>query len=222
MPGNDAVAIVHTRPQSLADDVAALGFEPLLCPTLQAVTLDHDVPDAGLYIVSSVHAVSSVPEGKTVIAVGAKTREAAFARGLNVAHECATMRGLLDLDIPSGQRIVHLCGKHVSPDTVPALNVLDASRVCVYEARPLDHLPQSVIDALRDGRLAAILVFSARGAEAFTALAKRATNSDAWKRVTCAALSPRVARAMSGLPLATLRVAAQPNRKEILRALRSS
>lgn len=219
MPADKNVAVVHTRPAGIVKELNARGYEGIACPTLHAVSIEMDVPLADIYIVTSIHALSALPKNKPIVVVGKRTAEEAGRQNIEILGECATVGDLAALEVLKGAKLIHLAGKNVSPDTKPTMNALCASSVCVYEARPLYMLPATVMRALEKKQLAGVLMFSARGAQAFTALAKRATNEDAWKSVTGVALSPRIVPFMSGLPFASIRVAAHPNRTEILKAL---
>src|SRR5690242_10652197 len=113
-PTRDKIAIIHTRPESVATAIAAMGFMPLICPVLDVIQLNPVIPDADIYIVSSVHAVSFVPQDARVITVGRQTELAAQAAGLQCVQPFAQNAAVLMSYEWDGQA-VHIGGAHLAP-----------------------------------------------------------------------------------------------------------
>lgn len=216
------VAVVHSAPDGLIARLSELGYNGIACPLLTIHPLEFSLTaDFDAALVTSRHAVLAARHsGLPVIAVGGETAEAAQEEGVTVIAtgegHASSLQGRADI---RNKRIVHLSGTHIAPGTEELLNALNATRVHVYEARLSDEFPIPVIHSLEQGKLHAALMFSARAARHFTGLAKRATNNDLWRHVAGVALSARIADAMDGLPFASLRIAAAPNRNAVLEAL---
>jgi len=217
-PIRDKIAIVHTRPDTLTEAVIAFGFHPIPCKILDIVALGTPIPEADHYILSSVHAVPYAPTGSCILAVGKETQHAAIEAGLEckLYHPDAATLALTDL--PEGT-VVHLGGKELAPNMKRFLTENGILSCAVYEARETDEFPQELEHALAEGRLRAVLMFSARAAQVFTDLALCATNKELWQAVEGLALSPRIADAMQELPYARVRAAGTPDRNAILEML---
>lgn len=195
-----------------------MGYEPIACPTLVIHSLNTAVPHADVYLLSSVHAVAYAPQGAKVMTVGRQTEIAAQKVGLVCVRPFAPdAASLMSYDMP--ESAVHLGGAHLSPGTKKYLDKNNIESVAVYEAKPAQALPQPMEQALEDGRLRAVLMFSARSARVFTDLALCATNKGHWQAVEGLALSPRIADAMHDLPFARVRAAGAPNRNALLEML---
>ncbi len=217
-PVRNKVAVVHTRPGSIASLIEQRGFVSIPCPILTAETIEVSVPNSEIYLLSSVHAVSAVPENAQVMCVGAQTEKAALQRGLRSSLCVPNAAALSSYDLPT-EKLIHLGGTDLSPATKEFLFNNNVVSVAVYTTKPCKTLPQDVEQAINEGRLKAVLMFSARAAQVFTDLALCATNNEHWHSVDGLALSPRIAKAMQELPYARIRAAGAPNRNALLEML---
>jgi len=179
------------------------------------------IPPADIYILSSAHAVDALPEHSeaSFMVIGSETQRALQEKGFTCEDVFPNASALKDHGLPEGKNIIHLGGRDLSPDTENLLGTYFIQSVCVYEANALENLPPSLEQALCEGRLHAVLCFSARAASIFTHLARCATNEKLWNDVHVLALSPRIVEALHGLPFASIRAAAQPNRNALLEML---
>ncbi len=215
-------AVVHTKPDGLITELAQRGYNGIACPVLSIQNIPFTLTDEyDVALLTSGNAVSAgVQAGLPCVAVGAETALMAREAGIDVIDvgdgDAASLK---NRDSLKNRRVIHLAGKHTSPETQSLVNALALDSVCVYEAQLNPDFPEAVMHSLAQGKLGHVLMFSARAARHFTGLAKRATNNDLWRNVTGVALSPRIAAAMDGLPFADLRVASAPNRNALLEAL---
>lgn len=216
----DSIAVVHTRPADLTADVESYGFKAIQAAVMQINTIDRPIPTADYFLLTSAHAVPAAPLGTPVICVGAQTRKAAESVGLVCHSVYPYAKSLRDKGLPPSNKIIHLGGRDLSPETRKLLDENFIETIQVYEARSVTQLPAAVEQAVRAGRLGFVLCFSARAASVFTQLAECVTNKELWHNVHGLALSPRIAEAMHGLPFASVRAAAQPNRNALLEMLR--
>ncbi|MBV8853679.1 MAG: uroporphyrinogen-III synthase, partial [Sinobacteraceae bacterium] len=102
---------------------------------------------------------------------------------------------------------------------------LEASGFCVvrrevYEAVPVEALPEAASAALRGRRLRAALFFSAETARCFVRLAQDAGVADSVHAVEAVAIGPAAGVALEALPWRQIAVATKPNQTEMLALLR--
>lgn len=218
LPARDNVAIVHTRPETLIKAVAAHGYTPIPCSVLDIKPTFAPVAEAETYILSSVHAVPFAPKNANILAIGRETQLAAREAGLK-CEECYPEASALDPRHLDLLNVLHLGGVDIVPEMRRFLTENGILSCAVYEACKKEELPLALEQALAQGRLRAVLMFSARAAQAFTDLALCATNKDDWQAVEGLALSPRIAAAMKELPYARIRAAGTPDRNAILEML---
>jgi len=181
--------------------LAERGHEALLAPVL-SIEPTGDTPPAGPWdgaILTSAHAVPALADllagplaghlakpsagpsaGRPVFVVGGRTAAAARAAGLAPVHvaegEAASLARLVAAGLPPPSILLHVAGRHRKPE--PEATLRDAGYPVLvwetYEAREASALPDAAADALRTGKLDAVLHYSRRSAECFVRLAEEA------------------------------------------------
>src|SRR5262249_5458739 len=193
--------VTVTRPLPESERTAAAlrskGHNVLLAPLMQIETIAHDL--AGTWsgvIFTSANAVRALTDAEKMdlgnlpaFVVGHRTRDVAHEAGFdNVISAGGDGRNLADLIVArrphaSAQApLLYLAGKDRAFDLEGELRRLGiaAKTVAVYRAATAP-FPETLIDALRDGHIDAVLHFSRRSAENYVAGARGAGIADsAW------------------------------------------
>ncbi|WP_322783260.1 uroporphyrinogen-III synthase [Gluconobacter vitians] len=190
-----------TRPEpglsATMADVRALGWDAVACPMLDITTFEPVAPGAfRAVLVTSANALPALrdwPRDRLIVAVGARTAararkagfvnvEAADGDARALAAFCRA-RGIMGADVllASGEGY----GVELARD-------LGVERVEVYAAAMCEALPETAQDALRGGRVEAVLLYSGKTAEAFRG-ALRAEEVTALSAVRALCLSEAIA-----------------------------
>jgi uroporphyrinogen-III synthase len=202
---------------------AAVGFDTLSAPLLTIESLPFELPagpfDALLFtsarapdlVASRAPALTGLP----AYAVGAHTGAALEAAGFRLVGEGLTDgSAILARAAANGaRRLLHLAGEATAPVEVPA--GLHLARVAVYAARRVAALSDEALAALREGRIFATLLFSARTSRHFSRLVTAAGLDRGGLRIV--ALSGAVAEA-AGPDWAAVATANAPDIAEALAA----
>lgn len=220
--------------ETLSAELAARGFRTLVAPVLsirrhEDVRLDLD-PIAALLFTSAngVRAFAAASGVRTLpaYAVGAGTGEAAREAGFGEVYVAGgDVHALADHvtahRAPTAGALLHVAGVDRAGDLAGMLaeRGFDVRRTVLYEAVPVDALPEEVGDALRREELAAVVVFSPRTARVVSRLIVDAGLAGRTGRVVAACLSPAVAARLAGLDWRETAVAAEPTRTSLLQAL---
>lgn len=208
-------AVLITRPEPGASEtlapVAALGFEPILAPALVVRRLRRlsaaDLDGAQAAVLTSAAAARAAVEDLDASArsrisafcVGERTaaaaRQAGFGRVEIGAGRAEDLPALLRGVNPAGGAVLLLRGREVAYPLAAELGAMGLSLrdLALYGADPAEALPQEATKALRDGRVAAALLLSARTVEAFQALPGRDTVSQPLGDVVAVCNSARTA-----------------------------
>lgn len=188
-------ALLLTRPEAeQARSIAAAeaaGFEAVSAPLLQIRpvewSLPTELPDALLFTSARAPEIAAMQlaamqlKGKggmsgkpRAYAVGRNTAEAAQRAGFEVlATGDGNGTAIAERARADGnRRLLHLAGETVSK--IEAGAGLKIERVTIYTAQPAGALPEAVELRLREGRIFAVLVFSARTARIFSQLSEDA------------------------------------------------
>lgn len=235
-------AALVTRPAEdsgpLADDLRALGLDPVAAPLLEIVPADVAAPDLdgcraiaatsahGIRVLARLTDRRDIP----VWAVGGHTAAAAAELGFAVAGSgTAGADDLADRMVaamprPADGWVLHAAGAAVAGDLTGRLEAagVAARRIVLYDARPVAALPAAARRALAGNHLAVALFLSPRTAEHFATLAGRAALDEACRPVIAACLSPRVATSLGALPWRDVRVAAEANLPSLLTCVAES
>lgn len=178
-----------TRPlrdsRTVETALRAVGHQAVIAPVMEVVP--RTPPPIGLDGVQAllftsqngVRAFAAAHETRDLhtFAVGRSTAEAANAAGFGrVESANGDVDALADLVrsrlAPENGTLLHVAGTRVAGDLRGALESggFTVRRDVLYEARPVDRLPEQAAIALRDGKVAGALFFSPRTAGVFARL----------------------------------------------------
>lgn len=175
----------------------------------------------GTLILTSLHAVGPWLEGRTVITVGPSTAAAAEDAGATVLHSGAgSAADLLPFlhSLPP-QNFTHLHGSTANLGWYHPARAMGHSvhAVPTYTTTYAQSLPTPVVQALAEGHIRTILLFSAGGTKHLQKLLQQATITP---NQTAVAFSPQVAAAADAFPRVV--TAAQPTLAAMITTLQQS
>lgn len=233
--------LLVTRPLDDALETAArlkaLGHEAVIAPLLDIRF--HSGGEIALDGVQAILATSAngirALIGRTarrdvaVFAVGQQSAEEARAAGFtdvrsaqggSVALAAATV-GWTD---PSKGALLHISGNDVAGDLAGALEAagFTVRRETLYEAVMRSTLPDDVAEALRAGSIDAVLMFSARSAEAFVSGVRAAGLEAMCANLLAIAISPAAVVPLASLRFREVRTPSRPNQDALLGLLTQS
>jgi uroporphyrinogen-III synthase len=201
-----------TRPlrdsRAVEAELQARGHRAVIAPVMEVVfpdipPLDFDGVQALLFTSQNgVRAFAALHERRDLraLAVGHATAEAAasagFARVESAGGDAAALAGLARSSLaPNGGTLLHIAGTKVAGDLGGALERagFTVRRAVLYEARPVDHLPEIAIAALEGRKVAGALFFSPRTAEVFARLVAGAGLNPMLRGLAALCLSKAVA-----------------------------
>ncbi|RWM02008.1 MAG: uroporphyrinogen-III synthase [Mesorhizobium sp.] len=232
------VRVLVTRPEPGASRTArqleAQGFQPIVLPLTETAALPVDrvaVPKAAAVAITSANAVRLAPRELVAAlaalpchAVGKRTAEACRSAGfLSVAEGPGDAEALAKAiaDDLAGQEIAYLCGRVRFPifeERLAAAGVrVDA--IETYDTVRLSHADAEVVAHLSNKPVDAVLLYSAKGAEALNPLIRRAALRGLFEKAELLALSARVADALDGGVGQKVRIAPQPDEEALLALL---
>lgn len=221
----DAPAVLITRPEPGAAETAAacaaLGWTPVLAPSLLLRPAPPAaLPPAQALLLPSRAAARALlaPWPIPVLAVGegtaAEARACGFADVRAAEGEAASLvdRAAAWLDPAAGPLLLAV-GRGYGTELAAALRGrgFRVLRRVVYVATPAAGLPDPACEALRDGRVAAALFTSPRGARITIALLRRAGLAEAARTIRAIAIAPRIAAALAPLPWASVATTPRPD-----------
>lgn len=233
-------SVLVTRPQpaggELADKLRREGFSVWLAPMTEYVDLPAEVPDLARYqalIFTSAQGVISFARRfqerlPIVFAVGDATAQAAsragFTRVYSAAgdgHDLAKLVKDKKTDLRL-ERLLHICGEDTAQDIGEMLagSGLVVTRVPVYKAKFLDKLPDDVGQALAEGDITTVTLFSARTAANFARLMQGDDLKGVSRDLEAVCLSDRVAAEIDGLDWKSVVVANTPQMESVIDLLR--
>lgn len=202
---------------------AALGPWPMVISPLTEIRyLEAALPAEGAVIFTSENAVRAwlrraAGAGRKAWCVGARTAEAARAAGFDAQAAGGDADALVADLIAQGVRgpLLHMRGTHSRGAVADRLNSagIETSEVRIYDQHPSPPTPEA--RALLAGRAPVLVpLFSPRSAALFAAAA-----TGAGAPLHIFAFSPAVAAALSGVEMASLDVAAQPEAEAMIAAM---
>jgi len=230
--------VLVTRPEPGASATARrldeMGVEAVVLPLSKIVALpvSSDVPDCDAVAVTSVNALRYGPKElvrrlsrKRCFAVGARTaaaaREAGFA---DVAQADGDAESLANAIIGAGLgrgATAYLAGRVRLPGFEARLEKagLRVILIEVYDTEPFE--PSAMeFESLRAGRpIDAVLIYSAKAAEAVRKLAKRPEMAETFSKTVHCCLSGRIAARLEGLESGTICIADRPDEDALLALL---
>lgn len=176
--GAASPTLLLTRPEEdsapLAADARTNGFDVAIAPLLDIVPLPPlpFTPADALLLTSAraahlaARAWGAAVLGLPVYAVGPASARAAEAEGFRLAATGESdASAILARAAADGHRLIlHPCGEDQAPRVIPPGLIIETRPLYVARPRPL---PAPVLDALRQGRFLATLLFSPRTARLF-------------------------------------------------------
>lgn len=228
--------VLLTRPRADAEAtaarLAALGWMPLRAPMLRIRMLPAEIPeDVAAIALTSGNAIPALParlHAVPVFAVGdataSRARAAGFARVRSAGADAAALAALIAAEAPPG-RLLLAVGEGRGDRLARALadpasgqaRIVD--RRAVYAADPTEALPMDAVDALRAGRVAAALFFSAETARVFVRLAEAAGVAGCCAGLAAFAIGAPAVVALQALPWREIGQASHPTQEAILALL---
>ncbi|MGE0844757.1 MAG: uroporphyrinogen-III synthase [Flavobacteriaceae bacterium] len=230
--------VLVTRPEpdagTTAEDLRALGHEPVIEPLFDIVATGAAMPEGGFdaVIVTSRNALRTISpqalaalRAKPAFAVGGASaraaRQAGFADVRSAEGDATRLAALILADgrIGRGARLLHPCGADRAggleePLVAAGLTYLPWP---VYESRARPALTPSTARLLADGGIGAVLLFSPRATRHFVALA--AEIRFAAGPPALHVISENAALPAAGLAGWTIRIAGEPTGAALLATL---
>ncbi len=234
--------LLVTRPEAdafaFADELRALGHEPILQPLLEFHPLDFDAQPliaADALIMTSGNSLRALEErgavpdiaGKPLYCVGEQTAKRALSAGFKTVLEIAgTGEELAAKIIASGRRdaaLAHVMGEHMAFDIAGALGRegFPVQTVTVYSMEACRCFSPEVERMLKSGEVDGVILMSPRTAEIYVSLCHRHGAGDCAKTLLYLCLSDNVAAKLSSLKPHHVRVSGKPNRKALLELLQT-
>jgi uroporphyrinogen-III synthase len=233
--------LLITRPEpdarELKDALTAQGHdvsvEPLLCIELLPITPDALQNVQALFVTSrngvralAASAASAAARDLPIFCVGEGTAEAARESGFQrVSTGAGTASDLVPLVSAKADRatgaLLHIAGENLAFDLAAALAAqgFNARTLTAYRALAAAALSTSTAQALREGRIDAVVLMSPRTAAIFAQLVADAGLSESAKKQRYICLSERVADALGDLAPGPCEIAASPNSQGMLAAI---
>ncbi|MBR2690642.1 MAG: uroporphyrinogen-III synthase [Aquamicrobium sp.] len=231
--------VLVTRPEPGAGRTAARlrerGFEPVVLPLSETrvlpVVLETRPETISALLVTSANAVRHAPADMLAQladlpchVVGPKTADAARAAGLSVVETGSGDAGQLAEQIApalAGKTAAYLCGRVRSADFEAYLagKAVTVLPIETYDTLPVDYPGKVAATHLAGQPVAAVLLYSAKAAQAYSTLVQRPELARYFEETRVLALSVRVASAVSaGFP-GRLVVATRPDEDALLALL---
>jgi len=161
-----------------------------------------------------------------VFAVGDRTaraaREAGFKGVTQAGGDSLALVATIRQAFPAGARLLHAAGRDRKAEPARSLTAISGHPVEIWEcyrAAPVGALPRPIQEALRTGRIEAVLHFSRRSAELFAGLARMAALGEALAGTSHFCLSPDVASGLDSLAGLKLGIAPKPDEESLLALL---
>jgi len=230
--------VLVTRPADdalkIAQALKARGHEALIAPLLEIRFRDGpEIPLHGVQAIlatsaNGVRALARRTQRRDVpiFVVGPQSAEAArdlgfahvrSADGDAVALAAATARWVS----PSSGALLHAAGEQTKGGLAASLKQsgFEVRSETLYEAVAARALPQAAAQALRGGRIDAVLHFSPRSARIFVSCVNASGLQDACRALLAICISAATAEALRGLNFHEIRIAGVPNQEAVLAAL---
>ncbi len=216
-----------------AQSLRERGKDPVVAPLFQVLPTGEKPPKGPfdalvLTSANAVPALEGLPKSwrgvLPAFCVGTRTADAAEKLGFT-AHSArggrAELLALILEQLPKGQKLLLVAGRDRHEDLPQQLG--DAGHEVTiwtaYEAKAVDALPAPAADALRDGSADAALHYSARSAEIFFDLARKAGLTEQAQALPQLALSVAIAAPLISAGSDTVLVAEHPEEAALFAAL---
>ena len=238
--------ILVTRPEphdETMDRLRALGYQTLSSPLLRIIPTHAPIPALRLYqaiLLTSPKAVGfdwpNIPQHQIpqqdlrslpCLCVGDRTAAAARAKGFtHVISASGDGHDLIDLlrqtFAPEKGSLLHICGEHRTVHHTDILQTLGYAVIpwAIYRAQQATDLSPDTLHALQAGQVDAVLLYSARTAEALrTILNQHAELQHCCSTVVALGLSQTIIDVLSGTAWRHLAAAPAPTEDDLLQTL---
>jgi len=210
-----------------ARKLAALGHGVLIAPVLRIVPTGEPMPVVACdaLIVTSAHAAEALRAypNKTVsvFSVGERTTEALRAAGFSAIAtaegDAVSLSRLIRARLQAPCRLLHVTARHHKEEPAASLRAAGYTVLSweAYEAEALPDLPEAAAEALRTGKIGAVLHYSRRSADLFIQVAGRAGLRSAILGCPHLCLSADVSAPLEAAGAAT-RIAGEPHEDALL------
>ncbi|SFT39956.1 uroporphyrinogen-III synthase [Mesorhizobium sp. YR577] len=234
--------VLVTRPEPGASATARrleeVGFSPVVMPLSETLALPVDVSaiphDMDAVAVTSANAIRHASDdliaslaGRRLFAVGRKTakaaREAGFASVIEGSGDAVGLADQILAELPAGSRILYLTGR-VRLDHFERRIAESGLRVFVketYDTRRIDYPEEAVASLLAGGQIDAVLLYSAKAAEALSGLAGQPGMHSLFATARYFCLSDRVAASLNAAEKDRISIAAEPTEDALLSLLKA-
>ncbi len=232
------ILVTRAEPEAsrTAEALRAAGHEPIVAPLMAIVPVPAKLPAEHVQAVAltsanAARSTAAQPElaplmAVTAFPVGERTaaaaRDAGFRKIVQPAGDGqALVRRVAETCKPADGLVAHLGGRDLAVDVAALLREkgFQAERLVVYEARAADDLPEPAADALREGRVDAVLLYSARSASLLLALVEKAGLDAALRQMAVAAMSEAVAEPLRQAGHSRIAVAEVSDEAGLFRAI---
>jgi len=229
------VRLLVTRPEPEANPLAARlranGYDVLVAPLTRIVLAAEPagLPKPAAIAVTSRNGARSVAswsaatswKGATIYAVGAATaaeaRMGGFSDVRTASGDVEALADLIGRDFdPTAGPLLYAAARDRSADLAALLPDVRVVTVEAYAAEAVPRLNPEVVEALRDGTLDGVLLFSSRAAQILVDLATATGVREALAKPAMYALSKQVAQPLRAVSGARVLVAAHPNEGSLL------
>jgi uroporphyrinogen-III synthase len=230
-----SVLVTRAAPggEMTAERLRSIGRQAIVSPVLvvEPVAAAPDFAGVQALLVTSpsgAAALAAFPAARSIpaLAVGAATAEVLRAQGFAEVRSAdadgAALAYLAQGILPrAGGKVLHVRGERAAVDVAELLRAegYDAASVVLYRARRADALSAEAVAALDQGKIEAVLLHSAAGAEAFMLLAEKAQLMPRLSRISALALSARAAAPLAGEAWRDIRIATRPDERSLLALL---
>ncbi|WP_134500942.1 uroporphyrinogen-III synthase [Microvirga pakistanensis] len=212
--------------------LAALGHEAVIAPVLRIVPTGDPMPAGACdaLVVTSAHAVEALSTFKdrsiAVFSVGERTtavlRTAGFTSIETAQGDAGSLSRLIRTALRPPRTLLHVTARHHKEEPAASLRAAGFTVPIweAYEAEALPGLPEAAAEALRTGKIAAVLHYSRRSADLFVHLAGKAGLQSAILGCPHLCLSADVSAPLEAAGAAT-RIAGEPHEDALLELVRS-
>jgi uroporphyrinogen-III synthase len=229
--------LLVTRPEpdasATADELRALGHEPVLQPLLEFRVLDFDVAPlraAEALIVTSGAGLRALKDrgliddlaDKPLYCVGGETARKALAAGfkavLAVEETGEELAGKIAASWRKDAAIAHIMGEHMAFDIVGALarEGFPIQSATVYSMEACAEFRPSVGAMIEAGEIDGVLLMSPRTAEIYVSLCHRYGRLRCAKTLSYFCLSANVAAKLASLEPDHVLISRKPNKQALL------
>ena len=230
--------VLVTRPSEDAKNTAArlaqMGHSPLVSPLLEikfreGSELSFD--DVQAIVATSANGVRALVRRTDrrdlpIFAVGAQTaataRDAGFTDVKNADGDSIVLAdAIAKWSKPENGILFHAAGNETAGKLSERLREhgFQFRRDVLYEIDPVQCLSRDAIEAMRDGKLDAVLLYSPRSAENFARCVQQADLTEMCRALIAVCISEAAAKKIEALRLRNIKVATRPSEAAMLQAL---